>query len=112
LLLKVNQDIEGTVKLSQNIVAVVITCVGTARLALRTRVVALTKRGYWHLASSLNLGRELLNAVETVKDTARGTRSDSVGHVKHFSRDLEVSGKISTRFARRKQGILTKFHLL
>jgi hypothetical protein len=108
----VNQDIEGTVELGRDIVAVVVTYVGTARLALRTRVVALTKRGYWHLASSLNLGRELLNAVKTVKDTARGTRSDSVGHVEHFSRDLEVSRKISTRFARRKQGILTKCHLL
>jgi hypothetical protein len=99
LLLKMNQDVEGAVELSRDIVAVVITCVDTARVALRTSVVALTEGGSWDLTSTLNLGRELLDTVEAIEDTARGARSDSVRHVEDLSRNLSVSGRVSTCFA-------------
>jgi hypothetical protein len=68
LLLEVNENVDGLVKLGRNRVAVVVAGVLTIRIALRSNVVASTEDGHLDLASSLDVGRELLDAVEAVRD--------------------------------------------
>jgi hypothetical protein len=68
LLLEVNKNVDGPVELGRNRVVVVIARVLTARIALRSNVVASVEDGYLDLASSLNVGRELLDIVKAVRD--------------------------------------------
>jgi hypothetical protein len=56
LLLEVNKNVDSPVELSRNRVAVVITRVLIARIALRSNIVVSTEDGYLDLASSLNVG--------------------------------------------------------
>jgi hypothetical protein len=90
LLLKVDQDVKGVVKLGRNVVTVVVTRVFAARIILRVRVVAGTEHSSLDLTSTLNSVRQLLNAVKAVVNTARRARSDSVRHSKDRLRDLVV----------------------
>jgi hypothetical protein len=54
LLLKVDQDVKGVVKLGRNVVIVVVTRVFVARITLRVRVVAGTEHSSLDLTSTLN----------------------------------------------------------
>jgi hypothetical protein len=91
LLLEVNKNVNGPVELGRNRVAVVIARVLTVRIVLRSNVVASVEDGYLDLASSLNVGRELLNAVEAVRDLEVWTWSDGLGHSENLSRDGVVT---------------------
>jgi hypothetical protein len=90
LLLKVDQDVKGVVKLGRNVVTVVVTRVFVARITLRVRVITGTEHSSLDLTSTLNSVRQLLNAVKAVVNTARRARSDSIRHSKDRLRDLVV----------------------
>jgi len=63
-----NENVDGPVELGRNRVAVVVAGVLTTRIALRSNVVASIEDGHLDLTSSLNVDRELLNAVKAVRD--------------------------------------------
>lgn len=65
-LLKMNQDVNGAVKLSGNVVAVVIPRVFTVRLTLRPSVVALAHIRNVDLTVAFDGGAKLLHAGEAV----------------------------------------------
>lgn len=87
LLLEVNENVDGPVELGRNRVAVVVAGVLTTRIALRSNVVASAEDGHLDLASSLDVGRELLDAVEAVRDPEVWTWSDGLGHGENLSGD-------------------------
>lgn len=90
-LLEVDEDVQRTVELGGDVVAVVVSLVNAARVALGTSVVALTHTAGGDPTVALDGGAELLNARETVVNAARGTRSDGVGHVENGVGDLGVT---------------------
>jgi hypothetical protein len=54
LLLKVDQDVKGVVKLGRNVVTVIVTRVFVVRIILHVRVVAGTEHSSLDLTSTLN----------------------------------------------------------
>ena len=90
-MLEVNEDVNGAVKFGGDRVVVIIAGILATRIALRSSIVAITEHGRLDLTSTLDIGRQLLNVVEVVRDAARGTRSDGVGYSKNLVGDRSVT---------------------